>query len=483
MYASADMPVVARLRPYTWTFVVLAVVSPVIVTLCLVLWHTPLPLSETIALLEDVVRKRPIDILIPDTSYYRPLFHLTLMAIWRSTGSLEAKIASIKLLQMVPAALLVVLLVCHLRPRALADAALACVAAAVLIGSPGFRDNLELPLSYTTVGMPLAMMMWMLVSREPRAWRGVAIVVVTILAIGFKEQGLVIIPVALAAWWMRAPGATRRVAAALAAIAAAYVALRLQWHGRWPLFEQSLGLWFDLVEAQDAAIRFGAFPYWMYAYSGASTIANVLFAEPTGGLFWIIRDFSNGYREPWGILLMSSSLALTATIAWWGIRACVASLRTGRWSSEARTFVALLVSLLACGVLSFNYSRDRLGGMAAVFYALSAFYALRSAADRVSAASDPTLTPTRRFAAALALVLLAGAWEARAVGTIEWTRRISVRNELGWLVGLAPRRREFADRPEYLAIMNSMVAQGTVGTGPRPTRYPWWIARVLDPRQ
>src|SRR6185436_7843930 len=137
----------------------------------------------------------PAKFLIPETSYYRPLYHLTLMAVWRNADTLAAKLVLIKLLHIVPIACLVVLFIFCLRPRTPLEAAAAAGATAVLIGSPGFRDNLEIPLSYTAVGMPLALIVWMLAERERRTWHGPAIVALALIAIGFKEQGLVIIPV------------------------------------------------------------------------------------------------------------------------------------------------------------------------------------------------------------------------------------------------------------------------------------------------
>src|SRR6185503_21234407 len=96
-----------------------------------------------------------------------------------------------------------------------------------LVGSPGFLDNLEIPLTYTIVGMAALMGVWILSERTQRWWHAPAIVALTILAIGFKEQGLVIVPIILVAWWTRAPGVRRGTAAAVAVIAVIYVALRL----------------------------------------------------------------------------------------------------------------------------------------------------------------------------------------------------------------------------------------------------------------
>jgi hypothetical protein len=66
------------------------------------------------------------------------------------TPSRAARLAWIKVLVALP-----LLLVWHLHPRDLRTAVAAIVGAAVLVGAPGYRDNLEIPLAYTAVGMLL----------------------------------------------------------------------------------------------------------------------------------------------------------------------------------------------------------------------------------------------------------------------------------------------------------------------------------------
>jgi hypothetical protein len=227
------------------------------------------------------------------------------------------------------------------------------------------------------------------------------------------------------------------------------------------------------MEPPEAEARYGAFPYLLYAYSSASTIGNILFAEPTRGTFSILRAIVNGHPQPWQLVHLGSSVALTAIIAWWGFRSVRDAVRAG-WSPEARAALALLVVLLACGVLSFNYSRDRLGGMAVPFYALAAFHALRAAALRVLDA------PRVRFAVlAVALMALAIGWQVRAVGTLERARLTAFRNHTEWLVLLPERRMEFAERRTYLRIMEAMMRQGTEPDAPRPTRYPRGMSRWI----
>ena len=473
-------PEPASRRVLPWTATALAISLPAVAILCATLWRAPYPISDSIGHFEDVQRRPATSFLVPSTSYYRPLFYVALSGVWNNAPSIADALTAIRLFHIVPIMLLVLLLIRHVRPQNAIDAAAATFAVAVLAGSPGFRDNLELPLSYTIIGMPAALGVWMLLespgTRWPGPlWRGLAIVMLTLLAIGFKEQGLVLVPLIIAAWWLRAPGAGRGTAIAVTAVAVVYVFFRLDYHDpRLPLFEQDVGFGFSRMSASDAEERFGEFPLLIYAYSGASTIANVLFSEPTEGVYRIVQAVSDGPLQPWHIVHLSSSLALTALIGWWG----VASLRrhqAGGWSSDERLFLSLLVVLAATGALSFNYSRDRLGGMAVPFYALAAFHAVRAAALHHAWAASRTAAA----AAAIALLLLGTAWQLRVLHTIENTRQRAINTEREWSTRFHRRLTEFTDRPVYTGILEEMLPQGTNPAAVRHTRYPRWMTRML----
>jgi hypothetical protein len=410
----------------------------------------------------------------PDATYYRPLYQVALSNVWNSSATLETRLAGIKLLTIVPVLVLYAVLIRHLRPRTALDAVAAALAVTVLIGSGGFRDNLEIGLSYTIVGMPLALIVWVLLNRERRALHTPLVIALTLVSIGFKEQGLILVPLVLIGALTRAPGASRGMAVATATIGVAYVALRLSATGTWEVFEQDVGLGFTELDRFAAAARVGDFPYWMYAYNAASTVANVLFAEPTRGVFRIVDAAIHDNLEPWHVVNLGSSVVLTGVIVWWGVRSVRSALRNG-WSLEPRLFLVMVVVLLASGALSFNYSRDRLGGMGALFYAVASFFAVRAAVVRLS-----NQTMARFATAALALTLVAAAWQIRAIATVEWARaHSSGSNQREWLVLLAERRVEFGSRATYQRIMESMVAQGTDPAAPRPTQFPNWVQRVL----
>lgn len=457
-----------------WTAAVFALTAPLLLTLLRVLWRTPYPISETIALLEDVDTSPASFFLDPARkSWYRPLYHLTWMALWRGTGSLDSALVLFKAIEVAAVGGLIALLIWHLRPRTPLAAAAATCAVAVLVGSPGFRDNLELPLIYTTVGMPLLLIVWMLLEREHRWWHTPVILALTMLAIGYKEQGLVIVPVVLVAWWMGAPGATRTTAAAIVAVTAVYLVIRFSTSGSWPVFVQDVGYGFTMLSPDEATTRFGTFPILMYAYNVAVTLTNILFSEPTAGVFTIVRDLQEGELTAWEVNHLLSSAVLTGLLVWWGVHA-IRRDRGAPWSVESRVCMATVIAVAASAALGFNYTRDRLGGMAAVFYALAAYYAVGAAAERLVHAS-----PAVAVSIGVALLLLAGGWQLRTIGTVEHARLTAFKDRREWITNLQRRRTEFANRAAYLRILNAMVDQGITPSVPRPTPLPRWASSVV----
>lgn len=439
-----------------WTAAVFAVSAPLLLTLLGVLWRTPYPISETIALLEDAATMAPSRFLDPAArSWFRPWYNLTWTALLKGTGSLDTALLLFRCLEVGAVIALWLLLIWELRPRSLHDAAAAILAVAVIVGIPGFRDNLEIPLLMTLIGMPLVLIVVRLLERNRRWWHGPVIIALTLIAIGFKEQGLVLVPVVVVAWWMGAPGIGRATAASIVLVTLAYLIFRFSGNEAWPAFVQDVGYGFTTLSPAEATARFGRFPVLMYVYSGTATVANMLFSEPTSGTFTILGHLKNGEMASWEINNVLSSTVLTVLIAWWSI----ATVRrdVGRtWSRESRLVGMLVIAVAASGALGFSYTRDRLAGMAVVFYALAAFFAMGTTAE---AARHMGRAP--RIALACSLLLLTGAWTARAVGTVQYAQLTAWKNRREWLTNLQARRTEFANRPDYLRFLNAMVAQGT----------------------
>lgn len=460
-----------------WTWTVLLLCSPLLLALAWTTCHTPFQVTETVALLEDIrIGKHGFfDPLA--RAWYRPLYFWTFKALWDATGSLEHMLLAFRVLEVTAPLLLVFLFIWHLKPATRLEAGAAVCATAVLMGSPGFRDNLEIPMLMTLIAMPMAMGVWMLLTREPRWWHGPLVILLTLLAIGYKEQGLAIVPVVVIAWWTRAPGGRPWLAAAITGIALAYLGFRFTHTSNWPIFEQSMGLGLRTIEVREALDRFAAFPYPMYAYNALATMLTVLAGEPTSGLFFITRDVLYHQAEAWEAVYVAGSLTLTVLIVWWSRRTWPGLGRTG-WTDEGRVSLAATVALLGCGALSVKYSRDRLTGMVAMFWALAAFHAIRAAVT----ASAATPRPQVRRVLTVAVAILAITWQLRAVGTLEAARRQSEQFVDTWLVQTAPRLLEFHDRGVYLGIFSRMRPQGVADAAIRTTAYPEWVRHVLRPQ-
>lgn len=465
----------AQPRPRVWTAFTLLVLAPAVVMLSLTQWQTPYPIRETVGILEDILRADSVfDHLDPARrSWYRPLFFLSLDVVTKATDSLENALLAFRVLEIAPILLLVWLFVRWLRPATLRESAAALCATAVLVGTAAFRDNLEIPLLYTLVGMPLAVLVWRVLESRPRAWTSVVLVTAVTIAVGFKEQGLVLVPLVLMAPLVRAPGASRGAAVAVALLTAVYVAVRWSTRGVLQTFEQDVTIGFTTWAASDANVRFAESFLWVYVYNALAVVGNLLFSEPTAGRFQMLQDAWAGSVPPSALVEFTSSAALTGLIVWWG----VAVLRRdwGReWTVESRLAVFLVIACGVSGALAFSYPRDRHGGMALVLYAFAAYYAIRMALDRAA-----LLLTWRRLGVAIALASLALGWQLRLLGTVRYAQRRAQHTHYTWIVDRAEERARSAERPVYLDTLETLAPQGLAAGVPRPRGYPAWLTTLL----
>jgi hypothetical protein len=474
---------------YRWVAAVLVTTLPLLFALTRELSETPFPINETVAFLYDAKAMGDTDTsahtLLDPTfvtffdpshrSWYRPLFWTTWYGFWHATHSLDTTLLLFRLLEVLTTLLLVVGFIMLLKPGTFLDYASACAAVSVLVGMPGFRENLELPLLMTLVGMLFAVIAWALLERPHRTWHGPLLVLLVVLAVGYKEQGLVLVPVIVAAWWVGAPGARRGTAAAIAILTAAYLVMRFSTAGSWRPFEQDVGLGFHTIGASDAAERFGSFPYWMYAYNVAATVANVLFSEPTDGTFRFVEGVLEDGPAPWALNHVLSSTVTTVVLVWWAVRTWRRA-PPGPRAPESRLVVALVLAVAASGALGFNYSRDRLGGMAVVFYALASYYAFREMGARVRQLRGGSAL----VAAALALLLSTG-WQLRAIGTVDSVHERAVGNHRHWIAGRKEIRLTHGEEALYMRIFEAMAPQGLAPIRERPARADW-VEDLIGPR-
>jgi len=455
-----------------WLPVIVTASVPLLAALGLALWAVPYAISETVGVLESLEQHGGAFEAVWNlhAPFFRPAFWGSLQQIWDRSSSVPAAMTTYKLLHVATVLLVPLVFLAAVRPRTALEAVAAAFALATLVGSPAFRDNLEnLPLNQMMIITLLSLVVWWL-GCAPGRWRGPLAVLLTAVAIGFKEEGIVLGAVVAAGAWLGSPGFSRRTGLVTAGLCGGYIALRLSTSGQWPTFMQDIGLGFSVVTSADATARFGAFPYAIYAYNAAASAANVLFSEPTSGVFGITRAITDGTAEPWQVIHLATSAGTTALLAWWA----AGVMRTSGSCHERRVLAATVAAIAVSALLGFKYTRDRFGGVAVAFYALAVFEALRMTTTRLSAAR---LRPW--LAAVLVLGLLHAGWQIRVIGTVQYVRARAEHNQKEWLVDVMKRRERFAHRPTFLRMMEALQPQGTDTRTTAPGPDPAWFGKVL----
>lgn len=468
MPAAPPPAVRVRTHRHVWLAAALLTALPLIVALSREMWEAPFPISETVAIIEvagvmsdasgsthawpDPHAASYFD--LRARSWYRPLFFATWTAFWHATHSIDATLLLFRLLEIGTTVLLIIGFLGVLRPRTLPDYAAAVVALSVFVGASGFRENLEIPMLMTLVGMLFALAAWALLEREHTRWHLPALVLLTALAVGYKEQGLVLVPVVVAAWWVRAPGARLGTAVVVTVLTLAYLGLRFGTSESWKAFEQDIAIGFETIPAAEAEARFGAFPYGIYAYNAAATVGNILFAEPRDGAFGFVSGIVHRTLTLRTALQVVTTTVMTVLLAWWAVGIWRREPR-GTWSPESRLAVALVMAVAASGALGFSYPRERLAGMAVVFYGLASYYAVRAAVSRAAGLGD---LPFR--AAAVALLLLAAGWQIRTIDTVGAVYTWSRQSTREWIADRREIRLEHAGQEMYLRIFDALEPQG-----------------------
>jgi hypothetical protein len=143
----------------------------------------------------------------------------------------------------------------------------------------------------------------------------------------------------------------------------------------------------------------------------------------------------------------------------------------GDWDRSIATLFA--AAFAASALLGFNYTRDRFGGVAAVFYAAASYAALRAilvSLDRYG--------PMKAVGAIVLIAALGCGWSLRAIGTVQGLREAAWAQRREWLADSTQRRADFAGRPTYLALMRALYTDATDPRAAAP-REPRWFSRMV----
>ncbi|HZI27603.1 MAG TPA: hypothetical protein VFD64_05565 [Gemmatimonadaceae bacterium] len=198
----------------------------------------------------------------------------------------------------------------------------------------------------------------------------------TLAGLLWLELAVLIVPLALVGWVMKAPGATWRSAAAAVAGLTIYLIARL---GFAPSLMGSpeTGFGFSSISPAESAARFGDAPWVLWLYNVGSTMLTVVASEPRAGRFQFVRALTLSDVPVWMWLHVLSSVATTAVV--------VVGLAGIRRRPHRDQVIAAFGGVLIVGgsALAFLYTRDRIGLPAGIGYAMVTYVAVSALLERV----------------------------------------------------------------------------------------------------
>jgi hypothetical protein len=305
------------------------------------------------------------------------------------------------------------------RPDGGSRAAAAILALSVAVGLHTSRVLfLFVPLNaYATSMLIVLVVALLLMSPRLRGYEWV-LLPVTLVGLLWLELAVLIVPLAIVAWLMKAPGATWRSVAAPAGGLAIYLIARLGFAPSLAIGSPETGFGFSTIGPAESAARFGDAPWLLWLYNIGSTVLTVLASEPRAGRFLFVQALSLDNVPIWMWLHVASSVATTVVV--------VAGLTVVRTRPHRDRITAAFGCVLIAGgsVLAFLYTRDRIGLPGGIGYAMLVYVAVGALLERVG--------PSRQqFALAIALVL-GICWSIRSAEMFVALRDMAWEHRLEW---------------------------------------------------
>jgi hypothetical protein len=217
--------------------------------------------------------------------------------------------------------ILIALFVWVCRARSWTDVAALAAALAVLTGMHTFvglfRESF--PVNHYLIVAVSALATFAL-AQSRGGWLAdlAAIVLLGSAALTF-ESGLLVWPVAVAAYAGGLRGISGRGIVLMTAVVVLYAGLRVGYLGKQGagVGERGTGFGSGALTQEEQIERFGNRPLVLYAYNATMTAASVLLSQPQIGRFTVVSAWNNGSLPPVFIVQIASSLLTTALIAWY----------------------------------------------------------------------------------------------------------------------------------------------------------------------
>jgi hypothetical protein len=375
--------------------------------------------------------------------------------------------------------MLIALFVWVCRARSWTDVAALAVALAVLTGMHTFvglfRESF--PVNHYLIVAVSALATFALAQSLPvasdrpyaslRGWLTdlAAIVLLANAALSF-ESGLLVWPVAVAAYAAGLRGISRRGVVLMTVVVVLYAGLRVGYLGKHGagVGERGTGFGAGALTEEEQIERFGNRPLVLYAYNVTTTAASVLLSQPQVGRFTVVSAWNNGSLPPVFIVQIASSLLTTALIGWYIFSRGPSGSRRWREPVPLTFFAVLAVSSL----MSYAYAKDEIVSTAGVFYAVAAYVAVRAMLS---------LRPPVWAGALLIVIALAVscAWALRSAGLHLRLRHGAFEARTGWAYVLWPtKRNEWPKDAHTLRVVSKMREEALMHPTVAPAMLPKW---------
>lgn len=308
------------------------------------------------------------------------------------------------------AALALVLLVVALPIEGWADVPAAGVALAALAGhhAVGALWIEAFPVNHYLEVLVATLLVLVAARTSPRRWVDAGLLVLLAALLLLFETALLIWVAVVLVVLLRLPGLTARTLALTSAVVAAYFATRFALGlTTVSLGSNGTGLWTTVLSASDLDRLTGAARAGMVVYNMAGAVLSILFSEPRGGVFHLLRAHEEGRLTGMTELNVWASGLTTLLLAWWSTR--LLGPRHPALAQADRLGLVGVGLVLATAPFAAGYIKDEILAVGALGYACAVFAATRHLLARAA-------TPTRAAIPLVLLVLIGSLWSVRAAG-------------------------------------------------------------------
>ena len=368
----------------------------------------------------------------------------------------------------VAGALLIALFVWVCRARSWTDVAALAAALAVLTGMHTFvglfRESF--PVNHYLIVAVSALATFAL-AQSRGGWLAdlAAIALLANAALSF-ESGLLVWPVAVAAYASGLRGISGRGVVLMTVVVVLYAGLRVGYLGKAGagVGERGTGFGAGALTQEEQIERFGNRPLVLYAYNVTMTASSVLLSQPQIGRFTVVSAWNNGSLPPVFIVQIASSLLTTVLVAWYAFSRGPTGSR--RWREPVP--LSFLAVLAVSALMSYAYAKDEIISTAGVFYAAAAYVALRALF---------ALRPPAWAGALLILVLLSvsSAWAMRSAGLHLRLRHGAFEARSEWAYVLWPTSRAAWPKDAHtLQVVSRMREEALLHPTVAPAMLPKW---------